>query len=129
MTIKPSDRPQSIQEWLALFGKKEGDDPITDDEATRFFAHEVSSEEITPVAPPAPGYEPKELETQVPDDPNEVQFKRAGEETGAKKNKKGAGDKDEGASDAAAAAAATGAAAALVAGTALADDEEGDGRP
>jgi len=122
MTIKPSDRPQSIQEWLALFGKKEGDDPITDDEATRFFAHEVSSEAITPVAPPAPGYEPKELETQVPDDPNEVQFKRAGEETGAKKNKKGAGDKDDGASDAAAAAA-------LVAATALADDEEGKTAP
>ena len=60
----------------------------TDDEATRFFAHEVSSDEITPVAPPAPGYEPKELETQVPDDPRDVQFKRAGEETGASKKKK-----------------------------------------
>jgi hypothetical protein len=79
MTIKPSDRPQSIHEWLALFGKKEGDDPITDDEATRFFAHEVASDEITPVAPPAPGYEPKEIGTQVPDDPKEVEFKRAGE--------------------------------------------------
>ncbi|MCL6698328.1 serine/threonine protein kinase [Sphingomonas sp. NSE70-1] len=126
MTIKPSDRPQSIQEWLALFGKKEGDDPITEDEATRFFAHEVSSEAITPVAPPAPGYEPKELETQVPDDPKEVQFKRAGEETGAKKKKKDAEAEGDGGSEAAAAAAAAAATAAgaAVAAAALADKEE-----
>ena len=127
MTIKPSDRPQSIQEWLALFGKKEGDDPITDDEATRFFAHEVSSEAITPVAPPAPGYEPKELETQVPDDPKEVQFKRAGEETGAKKRKKD--DEAEGDDASEAAAAAATAAAAAVAATALADKEDARATP
>ena len=127
MTIKPSDRPQSIQEWLALFGKKEGDDPITDDEATRFFAHEVSSEAITPVAPPAPGYEPKELETQVPDDPKEVQFKRAGEETSAEKKKKDAEAKTDQGSGAAAAAAT--AAAAAVAATALGDQGEGRAAP
>jgi serine/threonine protein kinase len=121
MTIKPSDRPQSIQEWLALFGKKEGDDPITDDEATRFFAHEVSTDAITPVAPPAPGYEPKELETQVPDDPKEVQFKRAGEETGAAKSKRAAEEKA--AEEAEAPAAAAGAAAAVGAATALAEDD------
>ncbi len=132
MTIKPSDRPQSIQEWLALFGKKEGDDPITDDEATRFFAHEVSSEAITPVAPPAPGYEPKELETQVPNDPKEVQFKRAGEETGAKKKKKEADAEAEAAEGnevpAAAAAVAAGAGAAIAA-TALAGDDKSEAAP
>ena len=84
MTIKPTDRPQSLREWLDLFGKKDADEAVgEDDVATRFFANEVETEEITPVAPPAPGYEPKELETQVPSDPREVQFKRAGEETGA----------------------------------------------
>jgi serine/threonine protein kinase len=124
MTIKPSDRPQSIHEWLALFGKKEGDDPITDDEATRFFAHEVSSEAITPVAPPAPGYEPKELETQVPNDPNEVQFKRAGEETGAKKKKKD--EEAKAAEESGAAAAAAGAAGAAVAAAALASEEKAE---
>lgn len=92
MTIKPSDRPQSIHEWLDMFGKKEVDEPAgEDDVATRFFAHEVASDEITPVPPPAPGYEPKGLDTHIPSDPKEVQFKRAGEETGAsKKKKKGA---------------------------------------
>ncbi len=130
MTIKPSDRPQSIQEWLALFGKKDADDPVTDDEATRFFAHEVSSDAITPVAPPAPGYEPKELETQVPDDPKEVQFKRAGEETGAKKKKKGA-EAEAKATDEAGDAAASAAAAAAAAGAAvaLADKDEADATP
>ena len=60
-----------------------------DDEPTRFFAHEVAAEEIVPVAPPAPGFDPKEpLETSVPTDPGEVEFKRAGEETGASKKKK-----------------------------------------
>ncbi len=88
MTIKPTDRPQSIHEWLAMFGKKDVEEAVgEEDVATRFFAHEVASEEITPVAPPAAGYEPKELETQVPSDPRDVQFKRAGEETGTKKKK------------------------------------------
>jgi serine/threonine protein kinase len=89
MTIKPSDRPQSIREWLAMFGKK--DSPVessAEDEPTRFFAHEVAAEEIVPVPPPAPGFDQKEpLETQVPSDPSEVEFKRAGEETGARKKK------------------------------------------
>ena len=89
MTIKPTERPQSLQEWLDSFGKKDVDEPAGDDDvATRFFAHEVASEEITPVPPPAPGYEPKGLETQVPSDPRDVQFKRVGEETGTGKKKK-----------------------------------------
>ena len=88
MTIKPSERPQSIREWLALFGKKGAEVPVGEDEPTRFFAHEVTSEAIVPV-PPAPGFDQKErLDTGVPDDPKEVQFKRAGEETGASKRKR-----------------------------------------
>jgi non-specific serine/threonine protein kinase len=89
MTIKPTERPQSIQEWLDQFGKKDVEEAVGDEDvATRFFAHEVASEAITPVPPPAPGYEPKPLETQVPTDPRDVQFKRVGEETGTSKKKK-----------------------------------------
>ena len=95
MTIKPTERPQSIHEWLDMFGKKDVEEPVgEDDVATRFFAHEVASEQITPVPPPAPGYEPKALDTQVPSDPREVEFKRVGEETGASKKKK-KGDAEE----------------------------------
>src|SRR5687768_17404214 len=96
MTIRPTERPQSIGEWLALFGKKDVEPLVGgDDEPTRFFAHEVTAEEIMPVPPPAPGFDPKEpLETQVPNDRNEVQFKRAGEETGASKRKKKAPAED-----------------------------------
>ena len=105
MTIKPSERPQSLQEWLDMFGKKDVEEAAgEDDVATRFFAHEVASEAITPVPPPAPGYEPKGLETQVPTDPRDVQFKRAGEETGAGKKKKKGEATDEAAALAAAAA-------------------------
>jgi non-specific serine/threonine protein kinase len=90
MTIRPSERPQSIREWLALFGKKDVEAAVAgDDEPTRFFAHEMASDEIAAVAPTAPGIDQKDLDTGVPKDPAEVQFKRAGEETGtSKKNKK-----------------------------------------
>jgi hypothetical protein len=89
MTIRPSERPQSIREWLALFGKKNVVEDAGDEEApTRFFAHEVSSGEIAPVPPPAPGFDQEALETGVPDNPAEAQFKRAGEETGAEKKRK-----------------------------------------
>ena len=92
MTIRPTERPQSIREWLALFGKKDVEVEVSsDEEPTRFFAHEVAAEEIMPVAPPAPGFEQKEPpETAVPKDPGEVQFKRAGQDTGASKRKKDA---------------------------------------
>jgi non-specific serine/threonine protein kinase len=94
MTIRPTERPQSIREWLALFGKKDVEEEISsDEEPTRFFAHEVTAGEIMPVAPPETGFDQKEPpETQVPSDPGEVQFKRAGEDTGASKRKKD-GDK------------------------------------
>ena len=94
MTIRPAERPQSIRDWLTLFGKK---DEIHagggDDEPTRFFAHEVTSGEIVPVASLAPGFEPKEvLETGVPRDPREAQFKQAGQETKTSKKKKAAAE-------------------------------------
>jgi serine/threonine protein kinase len=96
MTIRPTERPQSIREWLALFGKKDVEEAISsDEEPTRFFAHEVAAEEIMPVAPPVPGFDQKEpLETSVPTDPSEVQFKRAGEETGTSKKMKSAATAD-----------------------------------
>jgi hypothetical protein len=95
MTIKPTERPQSIREWLAMFGKPEpAVETGAEDEPTRFFAHEVAAEEIVPVPPPAPGFNPKDsVETRVPADPSEVQFKRVGEETGASKKRKGAAGK------------------------------------
>jgi serine/threonine protein kinase len=97
MTIRPSERPQSIREWLALFGKKDAEEVVAgDDEPTRFFAHEMASNEIAAVAPTAPGIDQKDLDTGVPKDPADVQFKRAGEETGAsKKGKKKKSDEVE----------------------------------
>lgn len=90
MTIKPTERPQSIRDWLDMFGKKEAAvtvDPA--DEPTRFFAEEVASETIVPVADPAPGFDPVSMpESQVPADPSEAEFKRAGQDTGASRRKK-----------------------------------------
>src|SRR4029434_1957547 len=83
-TIAPRERPQTIREWLALFGKKDTEEVVAgEDEPTRFFAHEMASNEIAAVAPTAPGIDQKDLDTGVPEDPADVQFKRAGEETGA----------------------------------------------
>jgi non-specific serine/threonine protein kinase len=87
MTVKPDERPQSISDWLAMFGKKVGQstDGEGDDEATRFYAGQVEAEEIVPV-PPTPNLDPKApVETGVPDDPKEASFKLAGEETRASK--------------------------------------------
>jgi non-specific serine/threonine protein kinase len=89
MVVKPDERPQSLSEWLATFGKRPGastDEP-EDDEATRFYAQQVEKDEIVPV-PPTPGLDPNAaVETGVPDDPKQVRFKRVGEETGASKKK------------------------------------------
>jgi serine/threonine protein kinase len=84
MIVKPDERPQSLSGWLAMFGKIEAGD-TTDDEATRFYSQQVESEDIVPV-PPTPNADPKEpVATGVPKDPKAASFKRAGEETGAKK--------------------------------------------
>jgi serine/threonine protein kinase len=89
MAVRPDDRPQTISEWLGMWGEssaKTGDDA---DEATRFFAHEVTADEIAPVAPPEADFEPAELaDSRIPADPHDVQFKRAGEETGTGKKLK-----------------------------------------
>ena len=88
MTVKPDERPQSIPEWLAMFGKKIGqavDDSDGADEATQFYAQQVETEEIVPI-PPTPDLDPKApVETGVPADPKQAKFKRAGEETDASK--------------------------------------------
>lgn len=83
MTIRPTERPQSITDWLATFGRKDVEEAASsDEEPTRFFAHEVAAEEIVPVAPVAPGVDLKEvLETRVPSKPADAKFKRAGVET------------------------------------------------
>ena len=89
MAVKPDDRPQSISEWLAMFGESSSKVSDDADEATRFFANEVSADEIMPVAPPEGDFEPAVLaDSRIPADPNEVQFKRAGEETGTSKKLK-----------------------------------------
>ena len=97
MTIRPSDRPRSIPEWLAMFDEKslpihsttvevEVDD---DDDATRFSVYDKSVEDIVPVAPPTSTVAPGErIETQVPDHPSEAEFKRSGHETNATKKAK-----------------------------------------
>jgi len=54
MTVKPDERPQSISDWLAMFGKTVGQSTdVGDDEATRFYAAQVATEDIVPV-PPTP---------------------------------------------------------------------------
>ena len=84
MVVKPDERPQSLSDWLKMFGKIEAAD-TSDDEATRFYSQQVESEDIVPV-PPTPNVDPKApVSTGVPKDPKAASFKRAGEETGAKK--------------------------------------------
>ena len=86
MVVKPDERPQTIADWLAMFGKgaSTADEPH-DEDATRFYAQQVTAEEIVPV-PPTPNVDPKiPVETGVPADPKEAKFKRAGEETGSRK--------------------------------------------
>ena len=112
MAIRPNERPQSISEWLGLFEGLEkpskGRAPAAPDgDATRIYAEHIEAETIVPIAPPAPGFpEGEPVETAVPDHPSEVQFKRAGQVTGAKKKVR-----DDAAAAAAAAALATGAGA------------------
>src|SRR4051812_16786384 len=85
MVVKPEERPQSIAEWLEMFGKKLEDEAETEDgsdDATRFIAQQVETEEIVPAVPPTTGVDGAgQVETGVPDDPKQVKFKRAGRET------------------------------------------------
>src|SRR4051812_37475767 len=70
MTVKPEDRPQSISEWLEMFGKPLGaeEDEAEEggDEATRFYSQQVATEEIVPVVVPDGGIDPGTVETGVP---------------------------------------------------------------
>jgi serine/threonine protein kinase len=91
MIVKPDERPQSIGDWLPMFGREAAEESDSD-EATRFYSKQLRSEEIVPVAP-APNLETKApVETGVPADPREARFKRAGEETGP--SKKAASEKE-----------------------------------
>ena len=91
MTIRPQERPQSISEWLEMFGtparksKQSAAVAEEDGDATRVFTHELANEEIVPVAPVTGFGESEPVETKVPADPSAVSFKGAGQQTGAKK--------------------------------------------
>ncbi len=92
MTIRPTDRPQSILDWLALFDGKSAPVHSTkvelddDEDATRFAVYDKSIDEIVPVAPPISTVVPGErIDTQVPDHPSEVEFKRSGHDTSSSK--------------------------------------------
>jgi len=101
MIVKPDERPQSIGDWLPMFGRDVDEEVDDGDEATRFYAKQVQTEDIKPV-PPIPEQDPKlPVETGVPADPKEAKFKRAGEETSARKReaeKKAAEDAEKAAS-------------------------------
>lgn len=86
MIVKPDERPQSISDWLPMFGRDIETEIDDSDEATRFYAKQVHTEEIKPV-PPTPDQGTKPVDTGVPTTPKEAEFKRAGEETGASKKK------------------------------------------
>lgn len=91
MTIKPDERPQSISQWLDQFSAEPPAEPTQtadedddDGEATRIGTYEPPAQAIQPVAPPPPGFSRVEaIETPVPSDPSEAEFKRAGEDTSA----------------------------------------------
>jgi serine/threonine protein kinase len=84
MTVKPDERPQSIADWLAMFGKPLEDDGDAEDgadESTHFYSQQVATEEIVPVATAPGGFEKATVETDVPTDPKQVRFKRLGRDT------------------------------------------------
>ncbi|RST31728.1 serine/threonine protein kinase [Sphingomonas ginkgonis] len=92
MAIRPADRPQSISDWLGLVRGKAGKParrvPVeveVDGEATRIATFGSAADEIRPVAPlPESALVREKIETAVPGDVGAVEFKRAGEETGAR---------------------------------------------
>jgi len=94
MTIRPQERPQSIAQWLEMFGpparKSKRSVEVADDNAdtTLVFSHELASEEIVPVAPVTGVDDGEPVETNVPTDPGAVSFKKAGQETGTKRKSK-----------------------------------------
>ena len=90
MTIRPDDRPQSIPAWLAMFDAAgaapaaSAPVPAEGEDVTRVSAFADDPADIVPVAPPPPGFgEVHKVETPVPADTSQVQFKRAGQDTNA----------------------------------------------
>jgi hypothetical protein len=91
MTVKPDERPQTMAEWLAMFGRQ-AEEESDDDEATRFYAKQMHAEDIAPV-PPTPDVDRKTpVKTGVPSDPKKASFKGAGQETAV--GKKAASEKE-----------------------------------
>ena len=88
MLVKPDERPQSLTDWLATFGKVKTADEPEGEEATRFFAKQVETDDIVPVAP-GPNLKAKSaVPTRVPADPKQAEFKRVGQETAASRKLK-----------------------------------------
>lgn len=90
MTIRPDDRPQSISAWLAMFDQnaepaaRRAPAQVEEEDTTRITSFVASADDIVPVAPPPPGFgDVQKIETPVPDDTSQVQFKRAGQDTNA----------------------------------------------
>ena len=91
MIIRPTERPQSISDWLALFTNPDAKFPTASapddaDDPTRFVPFQDLPEKIVPVAPTPPDFEDlAEIATPVPDTTSGVEFKRAGQDTNAGK--------------------------------------------
>ena len=85
MTVKPDERPQAIDDWLAMFGRQSDQEADDDDEATRFFPKQVEAQAIMPV-PATPNVDRKTaVKTGVPDDPKKASFTGAGQQTAKRK--------------------------------------------
>lgn len=89
MQVRPEDRPRSISDWLPMLAVAESgsrladdDDDDTDEDVTRIMSLNAGAPSIVPVAPPPPGFGTGDLPaSNVPDDPKQAQFKKAGGET------------------------------------------------
>lgn len=88
MTIRPDERPRSIAEWLPMISME--DDAVgavqpaapAVGEETIVSIMRSSTDDIKPVAPPAPGFETAaDIRTAVPERPSQAEFKGAGQTT------------------------------------------------
>jgi serine/threonine protein kinase len=88
MAIRPDERPQSIGVWLENFDAAAAFaanlDEEEDEGATRIANYQTDADSIVPVAPLKKGFKGKtNIETGVPDSPQDVQFKKRGGKTRA----------------------------------------------
>jgi serine/threonine protein kinase len=89
MVVKPTERPQSIPKWLSMFDgsdmpvavKQPEPEPEFEEDAEATVVGSFEPEGIVPVAPPTDFASVDKVATPVPSDPNEVKFKRVGEDT------------------------------------------------